>query len=219
MAKKIVFVHLFFGGIAFGIYHYHLEGPDLVWNMFLALVALDFSLVSYYISKKVVRGLGAILWLFFYPNTFYMLTDIVHMQFTSTVLWNKTSLILYMLYVSSILFGVLCGIESVKNIVLTFKLKNYYLRLLFIGVLSFISSFAIHIGRYARLNSWDIFTRPKTVISEILDVVSWDAVHFVLGFTFIQILCLVFQIKLLKNERFFDRLYELFGNCTKNDYY
>lgn len=192
MAKKIVFVHLFFGGIAFGIYHYHLEGPDLVWNMFLALVALDFSLVSYYISKKVVRGLGAILWLFFYPNTFYMLTDIVHMQFTSTVLWNKTSLILYMLYVSSILFGVLCGIESVKNIVLTFLLKNYYLRLLFIGVLSFISSFAIHIGRYARLNSWDIFTRPKTVISEILDVVSWDAVHFVLGFTFIQILCLVF---------------------------
>ena len=192
MAKKIVFVHLFFGGIAFGIYHYHLEGPDLVWNMFLALVALDFSLVSYYISKKVVRGLGAILWLFFYPNTFYLLTDIVHMQFTSTVLWNKTSLILYMLYVSSILFGVLCGIESVKNIVLTFKLKNYYLRLLFIGVLSFISSFAIHIGRYARLNSWDIFTRPKTVISEILDVVSWDAVHFVLGFTFIQILCLVF---------------------------
>ena len=192
MAKKIVFVHLFFGGIAFGIYHYHLEGPDLVWNMFLALVALDFSFVSYYISKKVERGLGAILWLFFYPNTFYMLTDIVHMQFTSTVLWNKTSLILYMLYVSSILFGVLCGIESVKNIVLTFKLKNYYLRLLFIGVLSFISSFAIHIGRYARLNSWDIFTRPKTVISEILDVVSWDAVHFVLGFTFIQILCLVF---------------------------
>ena len=29
MAKKIVFVHLFFGGIAFGIYHYHLEGQTL----------------------------------------------------------------------------------------------------------------------------------------------------------------------------------------------
>lgn len=192
MAKKIIFIHLFLGFIAFGIYHYHLEGPDLVWNMFLALLALDFSLFSYYTEQKMVRCGSGLLWLFFYPNTFYMLTDIVHMNFTDSVLWNKTSLILYMLYVSSILFGVLCGIESVKNIVLTFKLKNYYLRLLFIGVLSFISSFAIHIGRYARLNSWDIFTRPKTVISEILDVVSWDAVHFVLGFTFIQILCLVF---------------------------
>ena len=90
-----------------------------------------------------------------------MLTDIVHMQFTSTVLWNKTSLILYMLYVSSILFGVLCGIESVKNIVLTFKLKNYYLRLLFIGVLSFISSFAIHIGRYARFEFLGYFHTSK----------------------------------------------------------
>lgn len=51
MAKKIVFIHLFFGVIALSIYHYHLEGPDLVWNMFLALVALDFSLVSYAIYK------------------------------------------------------------------------------------------------------------------------------------------------------------------------
>ena len=93
------------------------------WNMFLALLALDFSLLSYCIKQKVVRWSSGLLWLFFYPNTFYMLTDIVHMNFTDSVLWNKTSLILYMLYVSSILFGVLCGIESVKNIVVTFKLK------------------------------------------------------------------------------------------------
>jgi uncharacterized membrane protein len=97
-----------------------------------------------------------------------------------------------MLYVSSILFGVLCGIESVKNIVVTFKVKNYYIRMFFIAVLSFVSSFAIHIGRYARLNSWDIFTRPTVVIKEILDVISWNALHFVLGFTFLQLLCLIF---------------------------
>jgi uncharacterized membrane protein len=121
-----------------------------------------------------------------------MLTDIVHMNFTSSVLWDKSSLILYMLYVSSILFGVLCGIESVKNIVVTFKVKNYYIRMFFIAVLSFVSSFAIHIGRYARLNSWDIFTRPTVVIKEILDVISWNALHFVLGFTFLQLLCLIF---------------------------
>lgn len=192
MIKKIGFIHLFFGMIAFGIYHYNLQGPDLVWNMFLALVALDFSLVTYYVRFRVVKYASLLLWLFFYPNTFYMLTDIVHMHFASTVLWDKTSLILYMLYVSSILFGVLCGIESFKNIMETFKVRNDYLRLIFIGLLSFISSFAIHIGRYARLNSWDIFTRPKTVVAETLNVVGWDAVHFVIGFTFIQILCLVF---------------------------
>ena len=192
MVKKIAIVHFFFGVISLGIYYYHLEGPDLIWNMFLALVALDFSLISYFIKNKVVKVVAAILWLFFYPNTFYMLTDIVHMNFTSSVLWDKSSLILYMLYVSSILFGVLCGIESVKNIVVTFKVKNYYIRMFFIAVLSFVSSFAIHIGRYARLNSWDIFTRPTVVIKEILDVISWNALHFVLGFTFLQLLCLIF---------------------------
>lgn len=192
MVKKIAVVHFFFGVISLGIYYYHLEGPDLIWNMFLALVALDFSLIPYFIKNKAVKVVAAILWLFFYPNTFYMLTDIVHMNFTSSVLWDKSSLILYMLYVSSILFGVLCGIESVKNIVVTFKVKNYYIRMFFIAVLSFVSSFAIHIGRYARLNSWDIFTRPTVVIKEILDVISWNALHFVLGFTFLQLLCLIF---------------------------
>lgn len=192
MIKKIAIIHFFFGVISLGIYYYHLEGPDLIWNMFLALVALDFSLIPYFIKNKAVKVVAAILWLFFYPNTFYMLTDIVHMNFTSSVLWDKSSLILYMLYVSSILFGVLCGIESVKNIVVTFKVKNYYIRMFFIAVLSFVSSFAIHIGRYARLNSWDIFTRPTVVIKEILDVISWNALHFVLGFTFLQLLCLIF---------------------------
>jgi len=192
MVKKIAIIHFFFGVISLGIYYYHLEGPDLIWNMFLALVALDFSLIPYFIKNKAVKVVAAILWLFFYPNTFYMLTDIVHMNFTSSVLWDKSSLILYMLYVSSILFGVLCGIESVKNIVVTFKVKNYYIRMFFIAVLSFVSSFAIHIGRYARLNSWDIFTRPTVVIKEILDVISWNALHFVLGFTFLQVLCLIF---------------------------
>ena len=192
MVKKIAIIHFFFGVISLGIYYYHLEGPDLIWNMFLALVALDFSLIPYFINNKAVKVVAAILWLFFYPNTFYMLTDIVHMNFTSSVLWDKSSLILYMLYVSSILFGVLCGIESVKNIVVTFKVKNYYIRMFFIAVLSFVSSFAIHIGRYARLNSWDIFTRPTVVIKEILDVISWNALHFVLGFTFLQVLCLIF---------------------------
>ena len=80
----------------------------------------------------------------------------------------------------------------VKNIVVTFKLKNYYIRMLFVIILSFVSSFAIHIGRYARLNSWDIFTRPGLVIDEILNVISWNAIHFVLGFTFLQVLCLIF---------------------------
>lgn len=192
MAKKIVWIHLFFGMIAFGIYYYRLEGPDLVWNMLLALLALDLSLLASYVKPKILSWGSSLLWLCFYPNTFYMLTDIVHMDFTDSVLWDKTSLILYLLYVSSILFGVLCGIESVHQMVVTFKLKNDYLRLFLLTVLAVLSSLAIHIGRYARLNSWDIVIRPQIVFHELVNVMNWDAMHFVLGFTFIQMLCLIF---------------------------
>lgn len=200
MFKKLSLIHLFFLVIAFGIRYYNLSGPDLIWNMVLALIALDFAVITVVIKKKLLRVLAGGMWLFFYPNTFYMLTDIVHMHFTSTVLWDKQSLILYLLYVSSILFGVLCGIESFNLITGVLRLNSYILRLLFIGGLSFVSSFAIHIGRYARLNSWDIVTRPMTVIHELVEVVSWDALHFVLGFTFIQMLCLVFLDNKIQNK-------------------
>ena len=200
MLKKLSLIHLFFLVVAFGIRYYNLSGPDLIWNMVLALIALDFAVITVVIKKKLLRVLAGGMWLFFYPNTFYMLTDIVHMHFTSTVLWDKQSLILYLLYVSSILFGVLCGIESFNLITGVLRLNSYILRLLFIGGLSFVSSFAIHIGRYARLNSWDIATRPMTVIHELVEVVSWDALHFVLGFTFIQVLCLVFLDNKIQNK-------------------
>ncbi len=104
-----------------------------------------------------------------------MVTDIVHMHFANTVLWQRESMILFMLYVPSIFFGVMAGVESVRLIFSAFSIKSYWLKLFMISGLSLLSSFAIHIGRYARLNSWDIFTRPTVVIDEMLAVISWDA--------------------------------------------
>ncbi|MBF7095030.1 DUF1361 domain-containing protein [Streptococcus sp. HF-1907] len=192
MTKKLAMIHLFFVIIAAGIQYYQLTGPDLIWNMFLALLALDFAVLAQRISAKILKYIFSLAWLFFYPNTFYMLTDIVHMNFVSTVLTDRYSLILYLLYVASILFGVFSGVESVRIMLREFPIKNTWLRWFLISALSFVSSFAIHIGRYARLNSWDIVTRPSLVVKELLEVVSWNAVHFVLGFTFLQIMCLIF---------------------------
>ncbi|MGT2811287.1 DUF1361 domain-containing protein [Streptococcus minor] len=191
--KKNILIHLFFLTISAGLYYYNLRQPDLVWNMFLALVALDFAILVRSSKNWTIKILAGLLWLFFYPNTFYMVTDIVHMHFTSTVLWERESMILFMLYVPSIFFGVMAGVESLRQIFAGFDIKPYWLRLFIISGLSLLSSFAIHIGRYARLNSWDIFTRPMVVIQEMLEVISWSALPFILGFTFIQIMVLVFS--------------------------
>ncbi|HHR7521381.1 TPA: DUF1361 domain-containing protein [Streptococcus agalactiae] len=193
MKVKLFAIHLFFIVISFGIKYYHLQGPNLIWNMILALIALDFAYLTSLFKKKILIGLFALAWFFFYPNTFYMLTDIIHMHFVGDVLYNKTNLILYILYVSSILFGFLSGIESFSVIMRKFRISNIFLRWGIIGIVSFVSSFGIHIGRYARLNSWDILTKPQVVINELLAVPSRDSFHFILGFTFLQVLCLIFM--------------------------
>ena len=193
MIRKLILIHLLFATIAVAILYKNFEGPGLIWNMTLALAALDFAALAKKSRRIWLKIPLLLLWLFFFPNTFYMLTDIVHMHFTSTVLWERSSMILFMLYVPSILLGMMAGILSVRYAFDTMRLKNPYLRLVLLGILSTVSSFAIHIGRYARLNSWDIFTRPMVVVEEILAVVSREALPFIIGFTFIQFMTLIFM--------------------------
>lgn len=192
MKLKMAFIHLFWLMISASIYYYVDGGPNLVWNMFLALAALDFAYLAGLSKKGLLKFVWLLLWFLFYPNTFYMLTDIVHMYFAGNALWDRTSMILFMLYVASILFGVLSGVLSLQLVFRSLKVSNIYLRYVIIGNLSFLSSFAIHIGRYARLNSWDMFTNPMTVVNSMIDVVSWSALPFIVGFTFLQLMTLIF---------------------------
>lgn len=192
MFRKLVLIHACFVVLAASMFYIDFKGPNLVWNMVLALVALNTAALATKTAKWYLKLPLFLVWLFFYPNTFYMLTDIVHMDFTSTVLWERSSMILFMLYVPSILLGVLSGVLSVRYMFQSLGLKHPYLRLFLIGLLSTLASFGIHIGRYARLNSWDIVTRPMVVVEQVLEVVSRQALPFILGFTFIQLMVLLF---------------------------
>lgn len=193
MGRKLILIHLAFALLAASMRYINFSGPNLTWNMFLALVALDVSALAVRTKKWYLKLLLLLLWFIFYPNTFYMLTDIVHMHFTSTVLWERSSMILFMIYVPSILLGVFSGVLSVRYTFHALQLRHPYGRLVLISLLSIIASFAIHIGRYARLNSWDLFTRPGVVLQEILAVISREALPFILGFTFIQAMVLLFM--------------------------
>ncbi|MGT2896573.1 DUF1361 domain-containing protein [Streptococcus entericus] len=193
MLRKLVVIHLCFLALAASMLYINFTGPNLTWNMGLSLIALNCSAVAASTTKWYIRLPFLLAWFFFFPNTFYMLTDIVHMHFTSTVLWERSSMILFMLYVPSILLGVFSGVLSVRYAFESLKIRQPYLRWVLIVILSSVSSFAIHIGRYARLNSWDILTRPKLVIDEMLAVVSREALPFIIGFTFIQIMVLIFM--------------------------
>ena len=192
--RKPIFIHIFFLLIAFVVYIQGItvQGPDLIWNMTLALIAYDAAVLTT-ISKKQkwLYPLLLVVWLAFYPNTFYMLTDLVHMTWVGDTLWNPVSMRLFMAFVPSILFGVYCGIES-WNILRERWKWTWWLDMLVVAGLSYLSSLAIYIGRYDRLNSWDLVTRPQLVIQKLLETFQKDRLVFILGFTFIQIMTLLF---------------------------
>lgn len=189
---KIFSIHLFFVVIAAAFYWMDPYGPNLVWNMFLALVALDLAYWASRVKNRVILGLLVLLWLLFYPNTFYMLTDVVYFTWADQILVSNQALVNFTIFMSSILFGVLSGVYSWHLIVDRFRIQSSLLRYGLIVVLSVVSSFAIHIGRYARLNSWDMFTQPRMVLEELLSVVSWSALPFMLTFIFFQVMILIF---------------------------
>ena len=191
--RKVITVHLFFLALSFLVYMEGITktGPDLIWNMMLALIAYDFAVLTRYFKQAWLFPILFILWLVFYPNTFYMITDIVHMHWVGDTLWNRASLHLFMVFVPSILFGIYCGIESWLILLERFKF-SWWTELLATLVLSVISSMAIYIGRYDRLNTWDIVSNPGQVVQKLLETFQRERLLFILGFTFIQFMSLVF---------------------------
>lgn len=191
---KNLLIHLFFVIICVGMLLNDVQNTELIWNMFWALIALDFAILVRQNNHTASKLLITPFWLFFYPNTFYILTELVNLQFTSTALWESNSLLLFMLYVPAILFGIMAGVESLEAIFKSYNIKFYGLRLLIIGSLSLFASYAIYIGRYANIRSWDIFTRPLAVLNNMVAAMSWDTFPFIFGFTLIQIMVLVFAV-------------------------
>lgn len=193
-SPKNLLIHLFFVIICVGMLLNDVQNTELIWNMFWALIALDFAILVRQNDHLASKLLITPFWLFFYPNTFYVLTELVNIQFSSTALWERSSLLLFMLYIPSILFGIMAGVESLEAIFKGYNIKFYGLRLLIIGSLSLFASYAIYIGRYANIRSWDIFIRPVTVFSSMISAITWDTFPFIFGFTLLQIMVLVFAV-------------------------
>lgn len=193
-SPKNLLIHLFFVIICVGMLLNDVQNTELIWNMFWALIALDFAILVRQNEHLASKLLITPFWLFFYPNTFYVLTELVNIQFSSTALWERSSLLLFMLYIPSILFGIMAGVESLEAIFKGYNIKFYGLRLIIIGSLSLFASYAIYIGRYANIRSWDIFTRPVTVFTSMISAISWETFPFIFGFTLIQIMVLVFAV-------------------------
>jgi len=147
----------------------------LIWNLFLAWIPFILAYFAHAISWKriwlyLIIPLVAILWLLFFPNAPYMLTDLQDLARSGGVgapLWYDVLIVVWCSW-TGMLLGVI-SLYLMQDIVLrTFGRVSGWL---FVFVISGLSSFGIYIGRFVRLNSWDILQNPTETAIEILGLV------------------------------------------------
>lgn len=145
----------------------------LFWNIFLAWVPFIISgiilrMALNYDKKYLgVMIIGGILWLITFPNAPYLVTDVIHLRTAKLIpLWYDVILLFVTAFV-----GMLFTFHSLSHIEKVLKIKYSKIKTsVFLGLLIFISSFGIYVGRFLRWNSWDVFTNPSELVIDIWKV-------------------------------------------------
>jgi uncharacterized membrane protein len=158
------------GLVAFRVaYTQTLENANLVWNLILAWIPLGLALLLYDRHGRgagiaVATGVG-LLWLLFFPNALYIVTDFKHLTGSSGEkrFWFD---------------GFLIGAAATTGLLLAFvslylvqaivrrALGGRYGWLFALASLG-LGSVGVYLGRVLRWNSWDVFVQPGSVAARL----------------------------------------------------
>ena len=176
-----------------------------VWNTFLALIPIALS--SLLLNQKIANLVSFfifIIWLLFFPNAAYLVTDILHFKERKDVpLWFDLVLVIQASWV-----GLYCAIISLKHVEI-FLGKHFNFKLVFvlISLIILLASYGVYLGRFLRFNSWDFIVQPQVIIITSFDRLLHPFAHFstwafvfLFGF-FVGLQYLCFN-KLFKNSDF-----------------
>ena len=115
-----------------------------------------------------------IVWLLFLPNSFYIVTDYIHLPEThrvdmiqDVIMLAQFSMLGFVLGFTSILLLHRAYLRQIKAKIIT----------PLIGLVLFLSSFAIYFGRELRWNSWDVVSNPVGLFGDVWSIVSRPLVH------------------------------------------
>jgi uncharacterized membrane protein len=142
---------------------------NLVWNLFLAWLPFLFSLLAATLFTRNQRNwpvlvLPGALWLIFFPNAPYIVTDFLHLEDRPQIpLWYDILMLATFAWT-----GCFLAIASLRT--MQFIVKRYlgwYMSWVFAGAALALCGFGIYLGRFSRWNSWDLFSSPKSILREL----------------------------------------------------
>jgi len=180
-----------------GIYLFNGLVLFLGWNMILATTVYALAKLILHMDQKRVSklwiGLVFGLYVLFFPNAIYIITDFIHLEaydfFTQypRIYAMEINDWLVMAHITiGALIAMKLGMSSVIKLEDRFleKLNIKPYRIIVLTSLFGISSVGIYIGRFLRFNSWDIL-RLSSIIIQLFD--QWKfMIMFVIIFTVIH---------------------------------
>ncbi len=171
----------------------------LIWNLFLAWVPFMLAYFAHAVSWRratlyLIIPVIAFLWLIFFPNAPYMLTDLQDLsrRALDAPLWYDVIIVVWCSW-TGMLLGVISLYLMQDIIVRTFGRITGWV---FIFVISALSSFGMYIGRFVRLNSWDILQNPAETAQQMLGLVI-DPSRRLAAFTILYTIFFLFVFLLL----------------------
>jgi len=113
-------------------------------------------------------------WIIFLPNSFYMISDFIHLQNMS----NQTIVYNSVMFSSFIYLAVLMGLISLYQVHKLLR-KRVYPRTaaILVTILLIGSCFAIYLGRDLRWNSWDVVINPAGLMFDISNLIIKPATY------------------------------------------
>jgi uncharacterized membrane protein len=160
----------------------------LIWNLFLATMPLFLSsllktAVKENRSKYVLWMLG-VLWLLFFPNAPYVLTDFVHFNNSNAQYMVLDFITLGYFSILSFLLGIISLLDVSE--VLSKWMSKALVNLSVVSI-CLLAGIGIYLGRDLRFNSWDVFVRPYEIVRDSVrrlayieyDLITWTAASFI----------------------------------------
>jgi uncharacterized membrane protein len=150
----------------------HHTGSDfyrfLIWNLVLAWVPLVLALAAYASARRGASGASVafgVVWLLFFPNAPYLLTDFIHLGETPTApLWYDA-----LMLASFAWTGLVLGYASLYLMQMIWRRAVGTLSWLGVVAALALASFGVYVGRFLRFNSWDALVRPRRLAHVIHD--------------------------------------------------
>lgn len=182
---------VYWGFIVFAALELHGSFRFLLLNTILAYVPIELSFWLNARRSNWTYWLIAVIWLLFYPNVPYLLTDLFHLSLLdpygvhgalrfNLAMWRDFAYLVGPMMVS-VLIGT-WGVDGVaRESVRRLHLTKWRLSVPVVSVALFLfASIGVYVGRFLRLHSIYLLITPQYIIDQLLGMWSGKMLAFVL---------------------------------------